>query len=56
MRLQRAIELMKQNAGTVAEIAYMTGFNTPNYLAKCFRKQFGCSPSEYKINISQENS
>jgi DNA-binding response OmpR family regulator len=56
MRLQRAIELMKQNAGTVAEIAYMTGFNTPNYFAKCFRKQFGCSPSEYKMNIAQEIS
>jgi len=56
MRLQRAIELMKQNAGTVAEIAYMVGFNTPNYFAKCFRKQFGCSPSEYKMNISQEAS
>ncbi|MGH7595369.1 MAG: helix-turn-helix domain-containing protein [bacterium] len=53
MRLQRAVALLKQNAGTVAEIAYMVGFNTPNYFAKCFRKQFGCSPSEYKMNISQ---
>ncbi|NIV03066.1 MAG: AraC family transcriptional regulator, partial [Calditrichae bacterium] len=33
---------------TVAEIAYAVGFNTPNYFAKSFRKQFGCSPSEYK--------
>lgn len=53
MRLQRAVDLLKQNAGTVAEIAYMVGFNTPNYFAKCFRKQFGCSPSEYKMNIVQ---
>lgn len=53
MRLQRAVDLLKQNAGTVAEIAYMTGFNTPNYFAKCFRKQFGCSPSEYKMNLAQ---
>ncbi len=56
MRLQRAIDLMKRNAGTVAEIAYMVGFNTPNYFAKCFRKQFGCAPSEYKVNVSETSS
>ncbi|NUM64744.1 response regulator [candidate division KSB1 bacterium] len=56
MRLQRAVDLLKQNAGTVAEIAYMIGFNTPNYFAKCFRKQFGCSPSEYKMNHSRETT
>ncbi len=56
MRLQRAAALLQQNAGTVAEIAYMTGFNTPNYFAKCFRKQYGCSPSEYKVSISHETS
>jgi YesN/AraC family two-component response regulator len=54
MRLQRAVDLLAQNAGTVAEIAYMVGFNTPNYFAKCFRKQFGCSPSEYKMNMGQQ--
>ena len=48
MRLQRAAELLRKNAGTVAEIAYAAGFNTPNYFAKCFRKQFGCSPSQYR--------
>ncbi len=31
--------------------AYMVGFNTPNYFAKCFRKQFGGSPSEYSFQI-----
>jgi DNA-binding response OmpR family regulator len=51
MRLQRAADLINQNAGTIAEVAYMTGFNTPNYFAKCFRKQFGCSPSEYKMKF-----
>jgi len=48
MRLQRALELMQKNAGTIAEIAYMTGFNTPSYFTKCFRKQFGCAPTEWR--------
>lgn len=48
LRLQRAADLLKQNAGTVAEIAYTVGFNTPNYFARCFRRQFGCAPAEYR--------
>jgi AraC-like DNA-binding protein len=47
MRLQRAVELLKQNAGTVAEIAYMVGFGSQAYFTKCFHEQFGCSPKEY---------
>lgn len=53
MRLQRAVDLMKRDAGTLAEIAYSVGFNTPNYFAKCFRKQFGCAPSEYREKLSR---
>jgi DNA-binding response OmpR family regulator len=51
MRLQRALELLKQNAGTVAEIAYQVGFGSQAYFTKCFHEQFGCSPKEYVKNI-----
>lgn len=47
MRLQRAVELLKQDAGTVAEIAYQVGFGSQAYFTKCFHEQFGCSPKEY---------
>ena len=47
MRLQRAMELLKQNAGTVAEIAYQVGFGSQAYFTKCFHEQFGCAPKEY---------
>jgi AraC-like DNA-binding protein len=47
LRLQRAVELLKQNAGTVAEIAYQVGFGSQAYFTKCFHQQFGCSPKEY---------
>jgi DNA-binding response OmpR family regulator len=47
-RLQRAAELIKQDAGNIAEIAYMVGFNSQAYFTRCFQEQFGCSPSEYK--------
>jgi signal transduction histidine kinase/DNA-binding response OmpR family regulator len=51
IRLGRAEEMLKRNVGSIAEIAYSTGFNTPNYFSKCFRKMYGCSPSEYKERV-----
>ncbi|MBK7631828.1 MAG: response regulator [Ignavibacteriales bacterium] len=50
LRLQRAADLLKQNAGTVAEICYKVGFNDQAYFSRAFKKQFNCSPSEYKKN------
>jgi signal transduction histidine kinase/DNA-binding response OmpR family regulator len=47
IRLQRAAELLKQNAGSVAEVAYRVGFSSQAYFAKCFREQFGYAPKEY---------
>lgn len=47
-RLQRAADLLKHNAATVAEICYKVGFNDQAYFSRAFKKQFGISPSEFK--------
>lgn len=47
-RLQRAAELLKQNAGNIAEITYMVGFNSQNYFTKMFQNLYGKTPMEYK--------
>jgi two-component system, sensor histidine kinase ChiS len=47
LRLQRAADLLAQKAGSVSEICYKVGFNDNSYFARAFKKQFGCSPSEY---------
>jgi len=49
MRLQRAAQLLEQKAGSIAEICYQMGFNDQAYFSRAFKKQFGCSPSEYKL-------
>ena len=47
IRLKRAAQLIKKNAGNITEIAYKVGFNNPAYFSKCFRKQFGSSPTQF---------
>ena len=47
-RLKRAKDLLEQQAGGVAEIAYMTGFSSPTYFSRSFKEQFGMTPGEVK--------
>ena len=47
-RLNRAHDLLKVNATTPAEIAYTVGFSSPSYFSKCFREQFGYTPSDIR--------
>ena len=46
-RLQRAADLIKQNAGNMAEIAYKVGFNSQAYFTKSFQEFYGCTPKEF---------
>lgn len=48
IRLQRAASWLKDGKLTVNEIAEKTGFSSPSYFTKCFKKEFGMLPSEYK--------
>ena len=45
-RLQKAKELIKGTDKTIAEIAYEVGFTAPSYFTKCFKEEFGISPSD----------
>lgn len=46
-RLHRAAEYLKNQTGTITEIAYSVGFNSQTYFSSSFQDLFGCSPSEY---------
>lgn len=50
-RLQCAMEMLKKNTGTVAEICYEVGFNDPSYFNKCFQKFYGMTPASV-MNVS----
>jgi AraC-like DNA-binding protein len=47
-RLNLAKEMIEKNTGTISEIAYEVGFNSPSYFSKAFKEKFGVSPSEFE--------
>ena len=47
LRLKRAAQLLQQQTGNITEISFEVGFTSTAYFSKCFREQFGISPSEY---------
>lgn len=54
MRMKKAAELLITTDKNVSEIAYMVGINDPFYFSKCFKAQFGVSPSAYQKNKVQD--
>jgi ligand-binding sensor domain-containing protein/signal transduction histidine kinase/DNA-binding response OmpR family regulator len=47
VRLKRAAQLLREDKFNVSEVAYMTGFTHLDYFRKCFKEQFGTTPSTY---------
>ena len=47
-RLKIAAKMLVNKEVNISEIAYQAGFNDPSYFNRCFKKQFGKTPSEYK--------
>lgn len=45
-RLKRAASLLASSDMTVAEIGYEVGFSSSSYFAKCYKEQFGESPTD----------
>jgi ABC-type sugar transport system substrate-binding protein/AraC-like DNA-binding protein len=45
-RLKKASELLATTQLTVSEVAYRTGFTSPSYFAKCYKSEFGISPTD----------
>lgn len=48
LRIQRAEDMIAQTSEPFSQIAYAVGFSDPKYFGKCFKKQTGLTPSEYR--------
>jgi len=51
-RLQSTLGKMSQSKKTIAEIAYQSGFNSPTYFTRVFKKRFGISPTEFIMQLA----
>ncbi len=49
-RLENACLLLMESNYQVCNIALWSGFHDPQYFHRIFRKQFGCTPKEYRTN------
>lgn len=57
LRVERAAELLRSSDTiTVSEVAYMTGFNTPQYFSTVFRAYYNMMPSEYQKGVCRDAS
>ena len=51
LRIQEACKLLRNTDLNIGEITFRCGFNDQNYLARCFNKFIGVSPSKYRNRI-----
>ena len=47
VRLAKAKRMMAEREGNISEIAYSVGFGSPAYFSKCFKEEYGYSPSDF---------
>ena len=48
IRIQHAEDMVAKSNEPFSQIAYAVGFSDPRYFGKCFKKQTGLTPSEYR--------
>jgi signal transduction histidine kinase/ligand-binding sensor domain-containing protein/DNA-binding response OmpR family regulator len=46
VRLAKAKQMIEEKKGTISEISYWVGFASPAYFSRCFKDEFGFTPSE----------
>ena len=48
IKLKYACALLKKKTISISEVAYATGFSSPKYFTKCFKEEFGMTPTGYQ--------
>jgi DNA-binding response OmpR family regulator len=52
-RLHKAETFLRDGKYNVSEVAYMVGFNDPNYFSRTYIQEFGQPPSEVRANADK---
>lgn len=51
LRIDKAVQLMKDGSYSLTDIAYLTGFSDQSHFNRTFKKQTGYNPLDYRKNI-----
>jgi len=54
IRLEKAKSMLQNPELTISEIAYKTGFSSPNYFSTVFKNKFGVSPNVFRKSAGEE--
>lgn len=47
-RMERAGELLKDPLNKIQDVSAGTGYSNQRYFSSCFKKFYGCTPTEYR--------
>ena len=53
VRIRRAVRMINDGETSLSQIAYAVGFSDPKYFSKCFKRDMGMPPAEYKIKAQK---
>ncbi len=56
IRINKAMELLKETSQSVSEVAYLVGFSAPTYFIKCFHDYYGFPPGEVNREKQTESA
>lgn len=48
IKMKQACRMLSEHELSISEIAYALGFTNPKYFTKCFKEEFGTTPTEYQ--------
>lgn len=50
-KLERAQQYLADEQRSITDIAHQCGFSSASHFGQCFKKQFGCSPKQYREQL-----
>lgn len=55
IRIEKAMEYLKEGELNISEIAYSVGFSSATYFATAFKQVTGVNPTEWKLSLRQDS-
>lgn len=54
-RIKRSAALMRDQRVSISEVAYRMGFNSLSYFTKCFKSEYGLSPTQFRRTYRRDS-